>query len=65
MVTVYYWRYAVERAEETDTVEEAVRFLAYGNDRGELASSRIVDGDRTIEGAELDGLVAEAYRHLR
>lgn len=66
MVILTYWRYKAEQSEEFDSVEDAVRFLAWGNERGELThcGGRIVDGDRVVEGDELDRLVSEAWRDL-
>jgi hypothetical protein len=65
MVTAKFWRYAVIHEQEFETVDEAVRFLAWGEDDGTLSSgdpSEIRDGDRIIKGPELDALVEEAWK---
>lgn len=44
-VIAHYGRYHVLYEEEFDTVDEAFRFLAYGEDSGNLSSLDVVDGD--------------------
>jgi len=33
-VTAYFWRYKAEQSQEFESVDEAVRFLAWGEDAG-------------------------------
>lgn len=50
-----YWHYFSEQAEECDTLDEAVAFLANGWARGDLSEIEVVGpGDRTVlEGEQL------------
>lgn len=50
-----YWRYHSEDEEECDTLDEAVAFLAYGFDSGNLSAADVVgpDGTVVLEGDEL------------
>lgn len=41
-VTAHYMRYHVAYEEECDSVEEAFRFLTWGEDQGSLSSVRVV-----------------------
>jgi hypothetical protein len=66
MVTAKFFRRAAEHVQEFDTVDEAVRFLAWGEDDGSLSSldGEIRDGVRIIRGDELRQLVELAWRDL-
>jgi hypothetical protein len=54
--TARYWRYHSEGQEECDSLEEAVAFLANGQDSGNLSAQDILgpDGAVVLEGDELD-----------
>lgn len=58
-VTTTYFRHQAEESQEFDDVDAAVRFLAWGEDSGTLSSrhSVVTDGERVIEGRELEALV--------
>jgi hypothetical protein len=64
-VIARFYRYAAVHEEEFDTVDEAARFLAYGEDAGTLASDEIREGDRVIRDAELDRVVEAAWRTIQ
>lgn len=61
-----YMRYLAEYEDEADSVEDAVRRLAWGEEEGALtsATSKIFDGYRVIEGSELHEMVTEAWANL-
>lgn len=48
-VSARYHRYYVPYEEEFDTVDEAFRFLAYGEDSGNLSSGDVIDGDTVFK----------------
>jgi hypothetical protein len=50
-----YWRYHSKGEEECDTLDEAVAFLAYGFDSGNLSAADVVgpDGAVVLQGEEL------------
>ncbi|MFD3638171.1 hypothetical protein [Streptomyces griseus] len=53
--TARYLRYGEQTAEECDSLDEALAFLALGWDRGELSETGITgpDGKVVLEGSEL------------
>ncbi|MER6601236.1 hypothetical protein [Streptomyces parvus] len=53
--TARYLRYGEQTAEECDSLDEALAFLALGWDRGELSETGITgpDGKVILEGPEL------------
>lgn len=53
--TARYLRYGEQTAEECDSLDEALAFLALGWDRGELSETEIAgpDGKVILEGREL------------
>lgn len=50
-----YWRYFAEEEEECDSLDDAVGYLAWGWEAGQLAQEDIVgpDGEVVLSGAEL------------
>ncbi len=65
-VVAHYMRYYEPYTEKFDTVNEAFRFLASGEDSGNLASVRVIDGDIVYERdtPEFDRRLWEAEKGL-
>lgn len=65
-VVAHYMRYYAPYTHECDTVDEAFRFLAYGEDSGNLSSDKVVDGDTVYERGtpEFDRRMHEAWDAL-
>ena len=53
-VVAHYMRHYSPYTEEFYTVDEAFRFLAAGEDNGNLASDKVVDGDTVYERGTLE-----------
>ena len=65
-VVAHYMRYCAPHEHECETVDEAFRFLAYGEDAGTLSSVSVVDGTVVYERdtPEFDRRLAEAWNSL-
>lgn len=57
MVTATYWCYHTQETTEFDGFDEAIRFLAWGEEDGRLAAESVTDGKRSICDPELSELM--------
>ena len=65
-VIAHFMRYYAPYEHECDSVDEAFRFLARGEDAGTLASVKVVDGETVYERDtyEFEHRLAEAWEAL-